>query len=81
MININAKHYQANALSNANVWNSKADKTIAIEQKYIVKFVADAWKGLWCSSTVWLLSTQTRMNVMATVRVRLSLNFHGQNVM
>jgi hypothetical protein len=33
-------------------------------------------KGLWCSSTVWLLSTRTRMNVMATVHVRLSLKFH-----
>ena len=23
------------------------------------------WKGLWCSSTVWLLSTQTRVNARA----------------
>ncbi len=27
-------------------------------------------------STVWLLSTQTSMNVMTTVHVRLSLSFH-----
>ena len=36
----------------------------------------DRMKDLWCSSTVRLLSTQTRMNVMATIHVRLSLNFH-----
>ena len=32
-----------------------------------------AWKGLWCSSTVWLLSTQ---NVKASIYIRLSLSYH-----
>ena len=32
------------------------------------------WEGLLCSSTVRLLSAQTRMNPMAPVHIRLSLN-------
>ena len=37
----------------------------------------DGMNDLWCSSTVRLLSTQIRMNVMAPVRIRLSLNCHA----
>ena len=33
------------------------------------------WEGLWCSSTVRLLSTQTRTNRLAPVHIRLSLNY------
>ena len=32
-------------------------------------------EGLWCSSRVRLLSTRTRMNTMAPVHIRLSLNY------
>ena len=33
-------------------------------------------KGLLCSSTVRLLSTQTSMNMKASIHIRLSLNYH-----
>ena len=31
------------------------------------------WKGLWCSSTVWLLSTPTKVNVLHPIHIRLGL--------
>ena len=38
-------------------------------------------EGLWCSSTILLLSTQTQMNVKASTHIRLlSLNYHVENL-